>query len=149
MKSGKSSNELKDCVTILSDKISIILTEHLQERCAGGDKKLDWLEDVHVVFYLWGYEAPVSLEAIGRANYARLVKDISKKCGVSKPAAADRLSSFLKTHVHQVCEPQLRDWLIPSFLPIPMLLKELNSVIVDEPDSPPVMKMKSSRKLMK
>ena len=147
MKSGKSSIsiELKDPATILCSKVSIILKEHLQDRVRVNN--LDWLADVHVVFYLWGYETPLSKKAIGRANYISLIKDISEKCNVSQAVVTDHLALFLKTNVHQVCEPQLRDWMIPSFLPIPMLLKELNSAIADEPHSSPAMKMKSSRKL--
>jgi len=63
---------------------------------------------------------------------------ISEKCGVAQEVVAERLALFLKNNVYQVCEPMLRDWLLPSFLPIPMLLTEVNSVLADETDTSPL-----------
>ena len=130
-----SSSADKNPVDILFKKIHITLTDHLDNRTVASSGNPDCFANVHIVFYLWGYQKAVSIEAIGRSDFSALVTSICAKCSVPREQAEEHLSNFLKTNVHQVCEPQLRDWLIPSFLPIPLLLEEMQTV--DDSNSSP------------
>jgi hypothetical protein len=118
---------------LVCDMICYNLLHYFNTIC-NSDKKKVSLEDVHMIIYNWGEED--GRDKLSSMNKTMCNDAISKKFnnikdfpGSKNKALRKLVNEYVDNHigsnVHVVGRRVLKDWILPSFIPFPVLFTEL------------------------